>query len=71
VGGAEVAVLPGLQASAGEVDAGIRFEFLKEKKASITLNISDVFRTDANNAYSESFISHRTLTGFVIPSFSG
>ena len=27
------------------VDAGIRFEFLKERRASISLNVNDIFRT--------------------------
>jgi outer membrane receptor protein involved in Fe transport len=53
-GGGGGSTAQGYRRPQGEVDAGIRFEFLKEKKASITLNISDVFRTDANNAYSES-----------------
>jgi outer membrane receptor protein involved in Fe transport len=37
-----------------EVDAAIRYDFLTNKKASVTLHVSDVFRTDANNIYSES-----------------
>ncbi|MEO6000830.1 MAG: outer membrane beta-barrel protein [Chitinophagaceae bacterium] len=37
-----------------EVDAAVRFDFLKNKKASLTLHVSDVFRTDASNIYSES-----------------
>lgn len=37
-----------------EVDAAIRYDFLKNKKASLMLHVSDVFRTDANNLYSES-----------------
>ncbi len=37
-----------------EVDAAVRFDFLKDERASITLNVSDIFRTDASNVYSES-----------------
>jgi outer membrane receptor protein involved in Fe transport len=37
-----------------EVDAAVRFDFLKDDRASITLNVSDIFRTDASNVYSES-----------------
>ena len=36
------------------VDAALRFEFLKEKKASISLNVNDIFRTKKYNAHSES-----------------
>ena len=53
-GGGSQGTAQGYRRPQGEVDAGLRFEFLKEKKASITLNISDIFRTDANNVYSES-----------------
>jgi hypothetical protein len=38
----------------GEVDVAVRYDFLKEQRASITLHVSDVFRTDASNVYSES-----------------
>lgn len=37
-----------------DVDASIRFEFLKERRASISLSINDLFRTDASRIYSES-----------------
>ncbi|MBL7724717.1 MAG: TonB-dependent receptor [Chitinophagaceae bacterium] len=36
------------------VDAGIRFEFLKNKQASLSLNVNDIFRTRRQNIYSES-----------------
>ncbi|MEJ7739538.1 MAG: outer membrane beta-barrel protein [Chitinophagaceae bacterium] len=36
-----------------EIDAAVRYNFLQDK-ASITLNVSDIFRSDANNVYSES-----------------
>jgi hypothetical protein len=36
------------------VDAAIRFEFLKEKRASISLNVNDIFRTKRYDAHSES-----------------
>jgi outer membrane receptor protein involved in Fe transport len=36
------------------VDAGLRFEFLKNKAASISLNINDIFRTRRQSIYSES-----------------
>jgi outer membrane receptor protein involved in Fe transport len=36
------------------VDAAIRFEFLKEKRASISLNVNDIFRTKKYDAHSES-----------------
>jgi len=36
------------------VDAGIRFEFLKNRTASVSLNINDIFRTKKYDAYTES-----------------
>lgn len=36
------------------VDAAIRFEFLKTKQASISLNVSDIFRTRRSDVHSES-----------------
>lgn len=36
------------------VDMAIRYDFLKEKRASLTLNFSDVFRTRRSDVYSES-----------------
>jgi outer membrane receptor protein involved in Fe transport len=35
------------------VDVAIRYDFLKEKRASLTLNFSDAFRTRRNDVYSE------------------
>lgn len=36
------------------VDVAIRYDFLKEKRASLTLSFSDVFRTRRSDVYSES-----------------
>lgn len=36
------------------VDVAVRYDFLKEKRASLTLNFSDVFRTRRSDVYSES-----------------
>lgn len=36
------------------VDMAVRFDFMKEKRASLTLNFSDVFRTRRSDVYSES-----------------
>lgn len=36
------------------VDVAVRYEFLKEKRASLTLSFSDVFRTRRNDVYSQS-----------------
>ncbi len=36
------------------VDAALRFEFMKEKKASLSLNINDIFRTRRSDIHSES-----------------
>ena len=35
------------------VDAGIRFEFLKERRASISLNINDIFRSRKYDAFTQ------------------
>jgi outer membrane receptor protein involved in Fe transport len=36
------------------VDAGLRYEFFKNKQASLSLNINDIFRTRRSNVHSES-----------------
>ena len=36
------------------VDIAFRYDFLKEKRASLTLNFSDILRTRRNDVYSES-----------------
>lgn len=36
------------------VDAGVRFEFLKERRASISVNINDIFKTRKYDSHSES-----------------
>jgi outer membrane receptor protein involved in Fe transport len=36
------------------VDAGIRFEFMKERKASLSLNVNDIFRTRKFDTHAES-----------------
>ncbi len=36
------------------VDAAIRYDFLKEKRASVSLNVNDIFRTRRQDIYSES-----------------
>ena len=36
------------------VDAGLRYEFLKNKQASLSLNVNDIFRTRRSNVHSES-----------------
>ncbi len=36
------------------VDAAIKYDFLKEKRASVSLNVNDIFRTRKQDVYSES-----------------
>jgi outer membrane receptor protein involved in Fe transport len=36
------------------VDAALRFEFMKEKKAAVSLNVNDIFRTRVYSSYSSS-----------------
>lgn len=37
------------------VDAGLRYDFLKNKAASLTFSVSDIFRTRVSDVYTESF----------------
>jgi outer membrane receptor protein involved in Fe transport len=43
------------------VDAGLRFEFLKNKQASLSLNINDIFRTRRSSVHSESTFFNQDL----------
>jgi outer membrane receptor protein involved in Fe transport len=38
----------------GGVDAALKFEFMKNKAASLTLSVNDIFRTRVNDVYTES-----------------
>jgi len=53
-GGGGVSAAQGYVRPQYGVDAGIRFEFLKDKTAAISLNVSDIFRTRKYSAYSSS-----------------
>ncbi|MBA2746709.1 MAG: TonB-dependent receptor, partial [Flavisolibacter sp.] len=44
------------------VDFAVRFEFLKERKASLSLNINDIFRTRLYDAYSASPFFEQNIT---------
>jgi outer membrane receptor protein involved in Fe transport len=46
------------------IDAALRFEFLKNKAASITLNVSDIFKTRISDVYTQStsFNQHAVRT---------
>lgn len=44
------------------VDAAIRFEFLKNKTASLSLNVNDIFRTRLYDAHSESAFFVQDIT---------
>ncbi|MBL0134811.1 MAG: TonB-dependent receptor [Chitinophagaceae bacterium] len=52
-GGSQSASQGYIRATYG-VDMAVRFDFMKEKRASLTLNFSDVFRTRRSDVYSES-----------------
>lgn len=43
------------------VDAGLRFEFLKNKAASLSLNVNDIFRTKKFGSHSEGFDQNGNL----------
>jgi hypothetical protein len=46
------------------IDAALRYEFLKNKVASLTLSVSDIFRTRKSDIYTESadFTQHALRT---------
>jgi hypothetical protein len=46
------------------VDAALRYEFLKNKVASLTLSVSDIFKTRKNDVYTQSsyFTQHAVRT---------
>ena len=44
----------GFSRPSGGVDAALKFEFLKAKAASLTLSVSDIFRTRINDVYTSS-----------------
>ena len=52
------AMRQGYSKPTGGVDAAIRYEFLKNKAASLTLSANDIFRTRINNVFttSEGFV---------------
>jgi outer membrane receptor protein involved in Fe transport len=44
------------------IDAALKYEFLKNKNASLTLNVNDIFKTRKNESYSESpFFTQTTI----------
>lgn len=49
-----VATAQGYVKAKFEADASVRYEFMKNKAASITLNVRDIFATDVNETYTES-----------------
>jgi hypothetical protein len=53
-GGGGISAAQGYIRPQYSVDAGVRFEFLKERRASISLNVNDVFRTRKFDSYSAS-----------------
>lgn len=44
------------------VDAAIRFDFLKNRAASVSLNVNDIFRTRVSEVYSESLSFDQTVS---------
>ena len=53
-GGGGISAAQGYVRPQWGVDAGIRYEFLKDKTAAISLNVNDIFKTRKYSAYSES-----------------
>ncbi|MFL5810097.1 MAG: outer membrane beta-barrel family protein, partial [Flavisolibacter sp.] len=53
-GGGGISAAQGYVRPQWGVDAGLRFEFLKDKTAAISLNVNDIFRTRKYSAYSAS-----------------
>jgi len=52
-----------------EVDAGLRFDFLKENRASVTLGVRDIFRAEASRVHSESIYFVQDLYRLRDPQF--
>jgi outer membrane receptor protein involved in Fe transport len=60
-GGSSATAQGYIQPSYG-VDAALKYEFLKNKNASLTFNVSDIFKTKKNETYSESpFFTQTTI----------
>lgn len=53
-GGGQSSTLQGYVKPNYGIDMALKYEFLKNKTASLTLNVSDVFKTKKNQTYSES-----------------
>ncbi|MGQ0829922.1 MAG: TonB-dependent receptor domain-containing protein [Bacteroidota bacterium] len=53
-GGGSVSTVQGYVKPKYELDVALKYEFLKNRNASLTLNVSDVFKTERNQTYSES-----------------
>jgi hypothetical protein len=43
----------GYSKPSGGVDASVKYEFLKNKAASLTLSVSDIFRTRVNDVFTQ------------------
>lgn len=52
--GGTPATAQGYTAANWEVEASVRYEFMKEKRASLTLSVSDIFKSRVTETYSES-----------------
>jgi outer membrane receptor protein involved in Fe transport len=53
-GGGGISAAQGYVRAQYGIDAGVRFDFLKEKRAAISVNMNDIFRTRKYDSHSES-----------------
>jgi len=68
-GGGNSATAQGYVQARWSVEGSVKFEFMKNKAASITLNVRDIFSTDINETYTESVYFTQTTTRIRDPRF--
>jgi outer membrane receptor protein involved in Fe transport len=59
----------GYSKPSGGVDAALKYEFLKNKAASLTLSVSDIFRSRVNDVYTSSLSFNQEVTRRRDPQF--
>ena len=67
--GSSTATAQGYTKARWSIEGSIKFEFLKNKSASITLNVRDIFSTDINETYTESAYYRQTSSRLRDPRF--
>lgn len=68
--GGPIATTQGYEKARYEVDAAIKYEFMKNKAANISLNVRDIFATDVNKTVSSSHYFNQTSARLRDPQFA-